>query len=65
VLTAFVGLEGHVHNTVVLTGKHTAIYEKFLRKLDLTVKYVAKTAYFVPIGLKWLKLAVGSPSIER
>jgi hypothetical protein len=49
VLMAFVGLEGHMLYIFVLTGKHTAIYENFLRKLDLTVKYVAKTASFLHI----------------
>jgi hypothetical protein len=34
----------------MLTGKDTAIFEIFPRKLDLPVKHVGKTAFFVQIG---------------
>jgi hypothetical protein len=40
---------GYFRYTFVLTGKCTAIYEEFLRKIDLTGKYVGKIASYVPI----------------
>jgi hypothetical protein len=50
VLVEFVELVGLAIHKFVLTGKCTAIYVKFLRKLDLTVNHVVKTSYFVQNG---------------
>lgn len=36
--------------TSALTGKYTAIYDGFPRKIDLTVKHVGKTTVIVQIG---------------